>query len=107
MRLSKWMLRLSIAPMFAAICACSTLRPVEIAQIPLRPELTRCEVLTPMPPEALPALDADRHTQEVQLRERGAWMGRDMAQANLVSDLCHRQAELVGLIQANNAGPQH
>lgn len=106
MRPRKWILTLSMLPMFAAISACSHLTAVQVAQIPLRPDLTRCEVLAPMPPEALPEVDAEPHTREVQLRERGAWMGRDMAQADLVSDLCRRQAELVGLIQANNAGPQ-
>lgn len=105
MRPLKLILKLSMPLTFAAISACSTLEPVQIAQIPLRPELRQCEVLLPMPPEALPAVDPDPHTREVQLRERGAWMGRDMAQADLVSDLCHKQTELVGLIDANNAGP--
>lgn len=106
MRPRKLILMLSILPTFAATSACSTLAPVQVSQIPLRPELTRCEVLAPMPPEALPAVDSEPHTREVQLRERGAWMGRDMAQADLVSDLCRRQMELVGLIEANNAGPE-
>jgi len=59
-----------------------------------------------MPFEALPAVDPEPHAREVQLRERAAWMGRDMSQADLVRDMCNKLGETVSLIDANNAGPQ-
>lgn len=106
MRLPKWTLTLFMTPTLMAICACSTLQPVRIAQIPLRAELRQCEALAPIPPEALPAVSEDAAVRAAQIQERAIWMRRDLLQANAVKDLCSKLGEIVSLVDANNEGPQ-
>lgn len=100
------MLTLSTMLMLGAISACSTLEPVRIAQIPLRDDLRRCEALAPMLPDALPPVPEDASVRAAVIRERAAWMRRDLAQADVVKDACNKLGELVALIDANNAGPE-
>lgn len=107
MRPLKWMLKLSMAPMFAAICACSTLEPVRVAQIPLRQELRQCEALSPIRLEALPQLSEEPAVRAAQLAERGVFYVRDIAQADVLKDMCNKLAEVVSLVDANNAGPEN
>lgn len=101
-------LKLCILPIGLVTSACSaTLQPVQIAQIPLRPELRQCVALDPMPPEALPPVSEDPAVRSTQLEERAAWMMRDIHQADIAREMCNRQGELIGLIDANNAGPEN
>ena len=74
---------------------------------PLRPELRQCVALDPMPPEALPPVSEDPAVRSTQLEERAAWMMRDIHQADIAREMCNRQGELIGLIDANNAGPEN
>lgn len=62
--------------------------------------------LEPMPPEALPPVAEEAAARAAQINERAAWMRRDLAQADVVAEMCHKQGELLGLIDANNAGPE-
>lgn len=89
-----------------AISACSTLQPVQVAQIPLRADLRQCVALEPIPREALPPVAEEPATRAAQVQERAFWMMRDIQQADVVRDMCNKNAELVSLIEANNAGPQ-
>ncbi len=105
MPLPKWTLKLSALLMSAAISACSTLQPVQVAQIPLRADLRQCEALAPVPSEAMPPVAAEPAVRQAQVEERAFWMMRDIQQADVVRDMCNKTAELVSLIDANNAGP--
>lgn len=63
-------------------------------------------MLTPVPSEAMPPASADASVRAAQAAERAFWMQRDLAQAETLREACMKQAELVGLIRANNAGPE-
>ncbi len=97
-------LSLCLMLMSVATSACSTLAPVQVAQIPLRADLRQCEVLPPIPFEAMPPVSADAAVRAVQIEERAFWMRRDISQADVVKDACEKAGELVALIEANNAG---
>jgi hypothetical protein len=45
-------------------------------------------------------------TRATQVEERAFWMMRDIRQADVVRDMCNKNAELVSLIEANNTGPE-
>lgn len=62
-------------------------------------------VLEPVRSEHLPPVSEDRRAREVQLMERSFWYRRDLSQAEAIREACEKQAELVGLVRANNAGP--
>ena len=94
-----------MVPILMGIGACSHLAPVQVAQIPLRPELRQCEALAPMPLEALPAVAEDPVVRAAVIQERAAWMRRDLAQVDVVKDMCAKLGEVVTLVDANNAGP--
>lgn len=58
--------------------------------------------------ETLEAIEsaAGRYARQAQITEQGFAGNRDLAQTSINREMCNRQAELAGLIQANNAGPQ-
>lgn len=61
-------------------------------------------MLTPISPEALPAVAADAAARASQIEERAFWMGRDLRQSANTRENCNRLGELVALIERNNAG---
>lgn len=101
--------RLTLTLLLASItmltAACGTTR-LRVSQIPLRTDLTRCVALLPVPSEEMPRVSEDPATRATQVQERAFWMRRDLEQTANNRDMCGRQAELVTLIQTNNAGPE-
>ena len=79
---------------------------VRVAQIPVRDGLRTCVALAPVPSEALPPIAVDPAHRGAQIDERAFWMSRDLAQTANNREACMKQAELVALIDANNAGPE-
>ena len=69
--------------------------------------MRQCEALPPVPSEAMPPVSAEAPVRQAQVEERAFWMMRDIQQADVVRDMCNKQAELVSLIEANNAGPSN
>lgn len=53
----------------------------------------------------MPPVAAEPAVRQAQVEERAFWMMRDIQQADVVRDMCNKTAELVSLIDANNAGP--
>ena len=90
-----------------AMTACGTTSDLRIAQIPVRDGLRACPALAPMPPEALPPIAEDPAARAPQLQERALWMGRDISQTAVNREACDMAAELLALIDANNAGSQN
>ena len=50
---------------------------------------------------------AGRYARQVQIQEQGFTAQRDIQQTGVNREMCNRQHELGGLIEANNAGPSH
>lgn len=113
--------------------ACSASRDLRISQIPIRQELRQCAALVPTQPEqrqaiapnpdfngfaavlgALPGAPvilalqqaAGDHARRIQFQERAAGDMRDIAQAAVIRENCEKLAEVVSLVDANNAGPE-
>jgi hypothetical protein len=46
------------------------------------------------------------YARSVQIQERAFGARRDLAQTQVGREMCNRNAELVSLVDANNAGPE-
>jgi hypothetical protein len=56
--------------------------------------------------EALPPTAEAEEAQRAQIVERAFWFRRDLAQTSVNVEMCNRMAEIVSLVDANNAGPE-
>lgn len=50
---------------------------------------------------------AGDYTRQNQIEEQAFTAQRDLSQASVNREMCNRQHELTGLIDANNAGPSN
>jgi len=118
--------------MSALLQACGTGSSLRVSQITPRAEATQCVALAPIArdewiaPAADPNLStlltaagvvgedhiavieraAGAYARQVQIEEQAFTARRDVSQTSVNREMCNRQHELVGLIQANNAGPE-
>lgn len=80
-------------------------RPIPPVEIPLRAEIALpCVALAAPPESALPALSDEPAIRGVQIAEREYWMDGDTETQVAFANVCARNRELVGLIEAHNQG---
>lgn len=110
-----------------SLMGCGTTTQVRALTIPVREDLRTCTRLAAVEQNSLQSAPDEKAVAEAAasqsdplafsdaetsfivhyvtlflLRERGAWMGRDIAQTGQNYNLCREKEELVALIDANN-----